>query len=778
MTDENNPNIHEDNKPKSAGSKSGSAFSGLSESLQSGNTNVGHNKSPKSNMKAKAGSAAMQAMGVPKPIANMAANRLANRKGKGENVPEALKKRNNGMPNSRSSSGSINQKQDGNSKGINSSIGSGLAGALGEPNQKANGEEKGAVQKTAEKAVEKGGSAAMQVAGIPKPVADLVAKKASGPALKIAIIGAVSSFLLWMIIIITVFSLIFLPIYKGIVGIQKIREGVDDFFAKVGHLFSGDGWCASDIECADNAEQKFYTKVESIYKKNTQIDMSIVLASVLYDVSSNNVFDTGNYDYCDKFDGEEKTNCQNETIVEGTATDYNEAKDNLSKVANKLSKGKAEFDKYMTDKFIPNNYEHIMKADNKTSEQILKEIYELSNFFNDYKNITSSNSTGGVCLYSVNGQEVSNVKVRLLNCGGDSPIEGEELVDFEKYIVGVTYAENGAAPMEGLKAQAVAARSFALARAKSMGGSYGIKLEQENGQWILNIRNCTNDQVYCDPDKGCWSNDKYGGDTVYSGYVEGKPLSKPVLSADSDIRKAVASVRGNVLIDSTGNVVLAAYTSVEQTSWNDKAKNGQDYTSILLQQYSNAKTIKANCAATMSGDWATWKQTDPRWASVPLGNSTIGDVGCLITSMAIQLSRSGTNINLPTGVSEFNPGVFVQYNPSMIGYGDCSACYNGTTPWIQSMAPGFVGAGKTGNICGTQQEKVNKISEYINQGYYLVTRVKYAPHGEHWVAIIGTSGNEVQIADPGWPTTELFSYYGVLGANSNCLTTYLYKRID
>ena len=96
---------------------------------------------------------------------------------------------------------------------------------------------------------------------------------------------------------------------------------------------------------------------------------------------------------------------------------------------------------------------------------------------------SSGNNTSyasGTCSYNVNGQTVSNIKVRLLNCEGNTPVAGEDLIDFETYITGVVYQENSNGGYEALKAQAIAARSYALTRPKQMGNAVGISLKEEN----------------------------------------------------------------------------------------------------------------------------------------------------------------------------------------------------------------------------------------------------------------------------------------------------------
>lgn len=708
------------------------------------------------------------------PLSNIAKNTLNNKLGNKGNAPESLKKRKNNIPGTKANNNNTeknnSEKQEENNKSEQTT-------GLGQSNQKANGKEKGTVEQAADAVAKKGGSAAMQAAGVPKPLADFIANKfLSGKSIKFAIIGGIVAFFMQLIIILGIMYIMFFPILKGLEIVGDLKDGASNFFTSAGNWISGDGWCANEEECTEYAENKFYEKVEDVSKQYPNVDMSLVLSSVLYGINTTENFE----DATDITDEDVNEIESNSSLSEDAKKElYQDAKSRIKKVAKNLNKGKEAYEEYMLNTFIPKHYEDYITGAN-TKEQILKDIYALASFFNDYKNVTANISSGGICSYSVNGQEVSNVKVRLLKCDGSSdPIEGEELVDFDKYVLGVTYAENEGAPTEGLKAQAIAARSYALARVKSMGGNFGISLEQDGGQWILSIRNCTNDQVYCDPDKGCWTDSSTAGDTVYSGYVEGKAWGKKPLSEDSEIRKAVASVKGKALIDSSGNIVGAPYTDEQQKSWNKKASEGKDYSEILLEEYPNAKTIMANCSADLSGDWSTWKQYDDvKWGTIKMGttNYTIHEVGCLVTSISIQLARSGTAIYLPNGVTEFNPGVFVQYNPNMFTPG--TAEYNGTDPWKNSMAPGFIGAGRINSICGTKQEKVNKVAEYMNQGYYLVLKAKYPNYGQHWVAAVGTEGDEIIIVDPGREVTRFFDFYGSLGANQNCLNAYLYKRID
>ena len=246
-----------------------------------------------------------------------------------------------------------------------------------------------------------------------------------------------------------------------------------------------------------------------------------------------------------------------------------------------------------------------------TAAMFLLGFFKDKGFDFDFGDLVSNN---GSCSYKVDGKEVSDVKVRLLDCAGNTPVSGEQLVDFEKYITGVVYQEIGDAHIEALKAQAVAARSYALTRAKSMNGAYGISLEKENDQWILSLRSCTNDQVYCDPDNGCWSNRTGGqtsnsnpGDwsncTVHSGYDSSKTWSRGPLAQDSKIRQAVKDTEGQVLVDSSGNVVATSFVNTNQQNWISMADQGKDYFEILIADYgSGNKLSNSNCTSSSSGN--------------------------------------------------------------------------------------------------------------------------------------------------------------------------------
>lgn len=226
-------------------------------------------------------------------------------------------------------------------------------------------------------------------------------------------------------------------------------------------------------------------------------------------------------------------------------------------------------------------------------EQVIEAFNNLSKGIN--------NSAGSVCYYKVPyiDEEVYNLKVQTIQCefGNKSgskydDIPGEGLIDFESvYLPGVVRAETGGADENTTKAQAVAARSFALTR-HMPAANIGITLE--NGQWVLRIRTCTSDQVFCHPTLGCHSvtgsmqGTTSGGDTVYAGADDSGNYSgsnRAPLPEDSSIFSNVEATKGQVAVDSSGNIVNTGYVSTDQNAWASMSASGMDYKNIIIDHY-------------------------------------------------------------------------------------------------------------------------------------------------------------------------------------------------
>lgn len=508
---------------------------------------------------------------------------------------------------------------------------------------------------------------------------------------------------------------------------------------------------SNNLEEVENKEEiNFYERVEKVYnelKKNGSLVDPAYIACVYY---VSNTYAGVSFKYFDekKILTIFKYMNSNPHIRDDEPISYNE-----EAFRNNLKKYWLDDDAFKEKKFS-----------DEEKDLLINEIFS---YYDQYKllmGIEETSTTGGTCAYNVGNKTVSNLKVRLMYCDGSGPIESEELIDFEEYIIGVVSQENGNGPYEALKAQAVAARSYAIMRPNAMNNALGTSLKEENGSWILSLRSCTNDQVFCNPSKGCWSNvtggqtsDNNRGNwkncTVYSGYDKSKNWTRGPLAEDSKVRKAVEETRGQVAVDSNGKVVYMSYTNTNQQRWNKMAKEGKDYFEILKKDYSKVSTINSNCTSQAGNAEAEgWKQYEGSWSGKYIGSKTMKQVGCMITSTAIQIARSGTTLK----VSNFDPGVFLDTIKANGGVSGNNFNVNDSS-W-KSIAPNF----KVGGVIefsGSKQDKINKMKQYTTGNNYLIVRL-YHP-GQHWVAITGIEGDKVMMADPGSTATEFTSKYDI-----------------
>lgn len=449
-------------------------------------------------------------------------------------------------------------------------------------------------------------------------------------------------------------------------------------------------------------------------------------------------------------------------------------------------------------KYVPN-------ATKIEREQIADDILSYVERYNSLvgknlgSNVDFSCASSGSCAYNIKGfyiqgkgnvssnMDVDNLYVRLMQCGSGNghdyggtfglPLEGEDLVPFEKYILGVAYQEIGLVDEQAFKAQLVAARSFILARHADMGGWRTLK-QESSGNWVLQTAACTQDQVYCDPDKGCSTPGDGQWSQVYSGYGHGKTL-KQALPQDSPYRRYAAEVAGEVLTNSQGYIVSSDYMQNEQTKFVQLAAQGNDYKQILMSVYNQgsksygASDITENSCSNASvgcvstGDFAGWKQCGMEWSNTPMGNSgkTLCNIGCLVTSVSMQIAKSG----VPTNIANFNPGTFVEFLNSNGGF-----VSGGNFVWAGATkaAPSFKYQGSVYVLGMSRQQKLDKLKSLVSQqGVYVVAEVK-GNTGQHWVAVDSVNGNTINMLDPSSSSTDMWGYYN--WANTS---TFAYYRV-
>ena len=160
--------------------------------------------------------------------------------------------------------------------------------------------------------------------------------------------------------------------------------------------------------------------------------------------------------------------------------------------------------------------------------------------------------------------------------------------------------------------------------------------------------------------------------------------------------------------------------------------------------------------ATDSGEYVNWRQAGQSWSNIKIGNtnSTIGNIGCLVTSIAILIEKSG----VPTpNIEPFNPGTFVETLNKNGGFDERGNLYYGP---ISKVVPNFKYVGNVNLRGKNRSEKLALITQYVNAGYFVTEEVKGATQGnQHWVAVTGVNGNNVIMVDPASNQTDMWSAY-------------------
>lgn len=157
-----------------------------------------------------------------------------------------------------------------------------------------------------------------------------------------------------------------------------------------------------------------------------------------------------------------------------------------------------------------------------------------------------------------------------------------------------------------------------------------------------------------------------------------------------------------------------------------------------------------------SGEYVNWRQAGQSWSNIKIGNtnSTIGNIGCLVTSIAILIEKSG--VSTPN-IEPFNPGTFVE---ALNKNGGFDGSGNLQYAPISKVVPNFKYVGNVNLRGKSRSEKLTLITQYVNAGYFVTEEVKGAtPGNQHWVAITGVNGNNVTMVDPASNQTDLWSAY-------------------
>ncbi|MGN1371159.1 MAG: hypothetical protein ACI4XM_02605 [Candidatus Coprovivens sp.] len=228
------------------------------------------------------------------------------------------------------------------------------------------------------------------------------------------------------------------------------------------------------------------------------------------------------------------------------------------------------------------------------------------------------------CTYNLSGLssngnvEIKNAKVELINCDGSEAggYEVLDVIDFEKYVLGVTLAEAGPGHEydDTYKAQIIAVRNFTLTRHLGMCPSnpdncfFGYNAETNT----FRMRACTNDQVYWDYTKDIYTELRDGKPSLYGPEAEANgTIWKTALSEEEIARyEGIAEeVMGEVLLDENGDVLKLGYKAPQTEKFISMPAEGYNYVEILNEVYGSSNIASSKCSYSGHFDYGDYTLT-------------------------------------------------------------------------------------------------------------------------------------------------------------------------
>lgn len=143
-------------------------------------------------------------------------------------------------------------------------------------------------------------------------------------------------------------------------------------------------------------------------------------------------------------------------------------------------------------------------------------------------------------------------------------------------------------------------------------------------------------------------------------------------------------------------------------------------------------------------DYTNWKQCSNEWGNKVIRKDTMCSVGCYVTSIAIQIARSGTQIT----IDNFNPYSIVE-NATFTDNDDL------INPNFSKYAPNFIQENTIYTSGWDKDSVIDRVSKEISKGKYPILYVD----NHHFVAATGTNKTIIFMLDPASDNTNLYSSY-------------------
>ena len=166
-----------------------------------------------------------------------------------------------------------------------------------------------------------------------------------------------------------------------------------------------------------------------------------------------------------------------------------------------------------------------------------------------------------------------------------------------------------------------------------------------------------------------------------------------------------------------------------------------------------------------AGEYSGWLQMDERWSTTPMGTTTVGRSGCLITSLSIMAEHTGSldaaalkNLGI-SSADEFDPGVLANAYTAR----DAFSSGGGIKSWgtINQIIPKITFVRDDHLKSTSKHDIAQEIKKLMADGLHIILNV----NGHHWVYIEGIHGDDIYMMDPGSNERLVYDYYELAGNN-------------
>ncbi len=379
---------------------------------------------------------------------------------------------------------------------------------------------------------------------------------------------------------------------------------------------------------------------------------------------------------------------------------------------------------YLENRFFPKYLD---------KEECAEATDEVFTYLEDYKNIVGGKGGGGVCV--INGDTQASIF---------KTVSQEEFFNIIGPIANQAYAQTGIFASVTIAQAIIEAGWGKHTPTADSNNLFGIKCSKDilsPSTWdgsctepVLTQENTSSGSVY----------------TIMSSFKKFKNVEEAILDHSALLVSGGTYVRHGVAqatdpYEQIKRIKEAGYA----TDVNYVSKITNTIRKYNLEQWDI--TSSSSCVSS-TGDYTTWRQKDPKWSNIKLGNTnmTVGSSGCMSTSIAMLVKK----FNAQTTISgELDPGTFAT-SLSAVGGFDNRAFLQ----WrkVTEIVPSF----KFGNnieLRGmSKAQKLSTIREVVNNNYAVIAEVM-GDDGQHWVAIESVNGDTIKIMDPDPPN----------GSNSN-----------